>query len=210
MIQPVQFIATSAEQAAAACSGGVKWIQLRLKQVDYAHYKTIALAVQKVCKQYEAVFIIDDNVELAFDIKADGVHIGKEDMPITDARKLLGNDYIIGCTANTLGDTINLADSTANYIGLGPFRFTTTKQKLSPILGIEGYRTIFKELKAKGINAPPVIGIGGIQVEDIVPLLQTGLYGIAVAGAIAKEKNMLNAAQRIMQECQKIISVNTF
>lgn len=210
MIQPVQFIATSAEQAAAACSGGVKWIQLRLKQVDYAYYKTIALAVQKVCKQYEAAFIVDDNVELALDIKADGVHIGKEDMPIKDARKLLGNNYIIGCTANTLDDMINLADSTANYIGLGPYRFTTTKQKLSPILGIEGYRNIFNELKTLGIKAPPVIGIGGIEIEDIVPLLKTGLYGIAVAGAIAKEKNMLNAAKRIMQECQQIISVNTF
>ena len=210
MIQPVQFIASSAEQAAAACSGGVKWIQLRLKQVEYAHYKTIALAVQQVCKQYGAVFIIDDNVELVFDIKADGVHIGKEDMPITDARKLLGNNYMIGCTANTIDDIIILSDSTADYIGLGPFRFTTTKQKLSPILGLEGYKTIFKKLKKLNTRVPPVIGIGGVEIEDMAPLLYTGLYGIAVSGAIVKEKNMLHAAQRVMQQYHKIISVNTF
>jgi thiamine-phosphate pyrophosphorylase len=201
MIEKLQFITTTAALAEEACKGGVRWVQLRLKNVDYNTYKTEALQAQEICRKYGATFIIDDNVDLALDIKADGVHIGKEDMPLNEARKILGNSFIIGCTSNTLDDIITIAQGPADYIGLGPYRFTTTKQKLSPILGLEGYQNIFKALWQKGITAPPVIGIGGIEAADIPALLQTGLHGVAVSGAISNEKEISTAAQEIVSLC---------
>ncbi|MDE3235793.1 MAG: thiamine phosphate synthase [Bacteroidota bacterium] len=200
-MEKLQFITTTAALAEEACKGGVRWVQLRLKNVDYNTYKTEALQVQEVCRQYGATFIIDDNVELAADIKADGVHIGKEDMPLKEARELLGNHFIIGCTCNTLEDVISIAHGPADYIGLGPYRFTTTKQKLSPILGLEGYQNIFNALQQKGITVPPVIGIGGIEAADVPALLQTGLRGVAVSGAISNEKDIRLAAQQFVSLC---------
>ncbi|MEX6690563.1 thiamine phosphate synthase [Danxiaibacter flavus] len=202
MIEKLQFITTTVALAEQACSGGVRWVQLRLKNVSHEAYKTEALKVQQVCKHYGAKLIIDDNVELALEIKADGIHIGKEDMPLNEARALLGNDFIIGCTANTMEDIIAIAaQSQADYIGLGPYRFTVTKKKLSPILGLEGYQDIFNSLKQKNIVIPPVIGIGGIEAEDIPALFQTGLYGVAVSGAIANEKDIQGTAQKFVDLC---------
>jgi len=202
MIEKLQFITTTASLAKHACEGGVRWVQLRLKNVHYDVYKAEALAVQHICKHYGATFIIDDNVALAQEIGADGVHIGKEDMPLKDARTLLGNDFIIGCTANTVDDIIAIAaQEQADYIGLGPYRFTATKEKLSPILGLEGYRNIFDSLQKRNINVPPVIGIGGIEAGDIPALLQTGLHGVAVSSALANEKNIRAAAQKFVSAC---------
>ncbi len=202
MIEKLQFITTTAELAEQACRGGVRWVQLRLKNVCHEVYKTEALKVQKVCKRYGAKLIIDDDVELALEIKADGVHIGKEDMPLKEARALLENDFIIGCTANTIEDIIDIAvQSQADYIGLGPYRFTATKKKLSPILGLEGYHDIFNSLKQRNIVLPPVIGIGGIEAGDIPALLQTGLHGVAISGAIANEKDIQGTAQKFVGMC---------
>lgn len=202
MIEKLQFITTTAALAEQACSGGVRWIQLRLKDISHEAYKTEALKVQQVCKRYDAKFIIDDNVALALEINADGVHIGKEDMSLKEARALLGNDFIIGCTANTIEDIIAVAaQSQTDYIGLGPYRFTATKKKLSPILGLEGYQYIFNSLKQRNMAVPPVIGIGGIEAEDISALLQTGLHGVAVSGAIANEKDIRDAAKKFVDLC---------
>jgi len=202
MIEKLQFITTTATQATRACEGGVRWVQLRLKNVRHDVYKAEALKVQHVCRHYGATLIIDDNVALAQEIGADGVHIGKEDMPLKEARALLGNDFIIGCTANTVDDVIAIAEQKqANYIGLGPYRFTATKEKLSPVLGVEGYRNIFDSLQQKNICVPPVIGIGGIEAGDIPLLLQTGLHGIAISSAIANENDIRAAAQKFVRLC---------
>jgi thiamine-phosphate pyrophosphorylase len=202
MIEKLQFITTTAALAKQACIGGVRWIQLRLKDVGHDAYKAEALKVQQVCNRYGAKLIIDDNVAVALEIKADGVHIGKEDMPLKEARALLGNDFIIGCTANTIDDIIDIAaQSQANYIGLGPYRFTVTKKRLSPILGLKGYHDIFNSLKQRNIVVPPVIGIGGIEPEDISALLRTGLHGVAVSGAISNEKDIQDAARRFVELC---------
>jgi thiamine-phosphate pyrophosphorylase len=183
-ISKLHYITTSASLAEKACEGGVDWIQLRLKIIPYEDYRTIAKEVKAVCKQYNATFILNDNVQLALEIEADGVHIGKEDMQPEDARAILGRNFIIGCTSNTLDDIITLSKKDIDYIGFGPYRFTTTKEKLSPIVGLEGYQRIFSYLNNAGIATPPVIGIGGIRESDVAELLSTGLYGIAVSGAI--------------------------
>ncbi len=200
-ISKLQYITTSAELAEEACSGGIDWIQLRLKNVGYDEYFAVGKEVQKVCKKHKATFIINDNPKLALDLFADGVHVGKEDpLPQEDIDELLRRGCIIGCTANTIEDFIHLADKPVSYIGLGPFRYTTTKQNLSPVLGLEGYRRLFEEIKSRGLKTPPLIGIGGIETEDVHDLLKTGLHGIAVSGAITNAPDRIKAARKFKHE----------
>ena len=127
-----------------ALEGGCKWVQLRIKDSTDAEVLPIAVEAQKLCRDAGATFIIDDRVELVKQIGADGVHLGLGDMPITEARKILGEKFIIGGTANTFENVKAHYQASANYVGCGPFRFTTTKKKLSPVLGFEGYRRKLK------------------------------------------------------------------
>ncbi len=172
---------THAEQARLACAGGSEWIQLRIKNCQGPELTQKAMDTLTVCRNQNARIIVNDNVLLAAEIGADGVHLGKTDMPIETARKILGSRAIIGATANTPEDIQAILLTSADYIGLGPFRFTYTKAKLSPVLGLEGYTSILKKLTKKRI---PILAIGGIKTEDIPLLLQTGLDGIAVSSAI--------------------------
>ena len=111
----------------------------------------IGREIEKLCREYGAKFILDDHVELVRELNADGVHLGKLDMPVAEARRLLGPEYLIGATANTFEDIERGAGQGADYIGLGPFRFTQTKRNLSPVLGLEGYRTIMERCRNAGI-----------------------------------------------------------
>lgn len=169
--------------AREALEGGCRWIQLRMKKATPEQLLETGLALRALCQLYDARFIIDDHVELVKPIGADGVHLGKNDMPPAEARLLLGKDAIIGGTANTFEDICHLVKQGVNYIGLGPFRFTTTKEKLSPVLGFEGYRHIMKQCCEQGIDLP-VVAIGGIVTADVSGLMQTGITGIALSGAI--------------------------
>lgn len=200
-ISRLHYITTSPELTEKACQGGADWIQLRLKDVRYEEYLEIALEVQKICQSYNATLIINDNVSLALETGATGVHLGKDDMPPAKARELLGEDFIIGSTANTIEDIIRLSKEPINYIGLGPFRFTTTKENLSPIIGLEGYHQIFSELKRTDTKTPPIIGIGGVEQKDLISLLATGLYGVAVSGAISKAEDPAVATELLYQQC---------
>lgn len=186
---PVQFITHRNERfgyvdgARMALEGGCKWIQLRMKGATDDEVRAAAAAIQPLCKQHEAVFVIDDRVGLAKELKADGVHLGKNDMPVGEARHVLGEDFIIGGTANTFEDIERLHREGADYIGCGPFRFTTTKQNLAPVLGLDGYFTLVNRMRAAGILLP-VVAIGGIRFEDIPDIMRTGVRGIAVSGAV--------------------------
>lgn len=173
-----------------ALEGGCKWVQLRVKNLnpelnpkDNKELEELAIKAQAMCKQAGATFIIDDNVALVKKIGADGVHLGKKDMPIDKARTILGPDFIIGGTANTFEDVKSHYENGVNYIGCGPFRFTTTKQGLSPILGLEGYHEIVRKMKEEGINIP-IVAIGGITKEDIPDIMQTGVSGVALSGTV--------------------------
>ena len=203
-ISKLQYITTSATLAEQACKGGVDWIQLRLKNISYDDYRATALEVQAICKKYNATFIINDNVKLALDLNADGVHVGKEDPLLPDdVEEMLKRNYIIGCTANSIEDFIHLSGKPVDYIGLGPFRFTNTKQNLSPVLGIEGYQRIFSEIKERAMKVPPVIGIGGITEKDVTALLATGLHGIAVSGSITHAVNVTETAKEFNELVNK-------
>ena len=165
-----------------ALDAGCEWIQLRFKKATPVEIKSLAEQVKEICASYGATFIINDHPQIAKDIAADGVHLGLQDMPVGDARKIIG-DKIIGGTANTLDDVLKRVEEGCNYIGLGPFRFTTTKEKLSPVLGLPGYKNIITALHERQILVP-VYAIGGIVAEDITAIMQTGIYGVAVSGVI--------------------------
>ena len=154
--------------------------------------------MEALCRRYSATFILDDHVEWVDILHADGVHLGKSDMPIDEARRLLGQDRIIGGTANTLEDVMLHATRGADYIGCGPFRFTTTKEKLAPTLGLEGYRRILDGMKKKGISLP-LIAIGGITKEDIPALMETGVDGIALSGTILRAGSPTEETRNILK-----------
>ncbi len=166
-----------------ALEGGCRWVQLRCKGMAETDVLSLAKEARTMCDAYEATLIIDDHVLVAREAKADGVHLGRNDMPVHEARSILGRDFIIGGTANTFDDIQRLSREGADYIGCGPFRFTTTKENLSPTLGLEGYRSLVAQMKQAAITLP-LIAIGGITREDIPAIMETGVSGIALSGAI--------------------------
>lgn len=187
-----------AEGIRMALEGGCRWIQLRMKDAPAEEIIACAEEVIPLCRRHGAKFLLDDHVELVRQLGADGVHLGKNDMPVDEARKILGPDIIIGGTANTIEDIIRLHKQGADYIGCGPFRFTTTKKNLSPILGLDGYKSIVLKMKELGIDLP-IVAIGGITVEDIPAVMGTGVSGIALSGAILGAPDPVEMTARIIE-----------
>ena len=176
-----------------ALEGGCRWIQLRMKDASEEEVLKTAESTRKLCRQYDAVFLLDDYVELVERSGADGVHLGK--------------DKIIGGTANTFEDVKRIYSAGADYIGCGPFRFTTTKKKLSPILGLDAYSRIIKQMNAYGINIP-VIAIGGILLQDVSDIMQTGVSGVAISGAILNANNDDNPVTTMKRFINELKSSN--
>lgn len=200
----IQFITHSnnrygyVDGARLALEGGCRWVQLRMKEATEDEFMAAAAEIGRLCKEHGATFVLDDHVEWVEKTGADGVHLGKNDMPIDEARKILGSDKIIGGTANTFEDVERLYRQGADYIGCGPFRFTTTKKNLSPVLGLEGYQRIIDQMKSHGINLP-IVAIGGILESDIKSILATGVSGIAVSGGILNAENPAEEMQRFLK-----------
>lgn len=192
-IEPLQYITSGSpaeqiQQVERACASGIRWIQLRIKNEPLDVVLSTAKEVKTICQKYGVIFIINDHLDIAKKVNADGVHLGKEDLSPLVAKELLGEDKIIGGTANTFDDIKALYSLGVDYIGLGPFRFTQTKEKLSPILGMQGYLDIYKNCITEKINIP-IVAIGGITPSDTEDLLKTGIYGIAVSSAITHANN---------------------
>lgn len=189
------------EGARLALEGGCKWVQLRMKETPVEEVKKVALELLPLCKQYEAVMIIDDHVELAKEVGADGVHLGKMDMNPKDARAILGDGFIIGGTCNSFDDILAIKDD-VDYIGCGPFRFTTTKKKLAPVLGLEGYQEIVWKCREQGINIP-IVAIGGITKNDVRKVLHSGPNGIAISGGILSAADPKTETEEILKIIEK-------
>jgi len=185
-----------------AIEGGCRWIQLRMKDEPKEEVLKTALVVQQICRDAGATFIIDDYVDIVKTIHADGVHLGNNDMPIAQARKILGNDFIIGGTANNLNTIISHYHDGADYVGLGPYRFTTTKKNLSKILGIDGVKNISEGMQREGINIPIVV-IGGITSNDIADIMKYNMYGIAISGIVANANNPAVEMKKLINEIKK-------
>lgn len=185
------------DQVKAAIKGGVKWIQYRPKNISKVDMIKEGQEIASYCKEHSVTFIMNDSVDIAMELHADGVHLGKEDMSPAEARKILGNNKIIGGTANTVNDIVNLTNMGVNYVGLGPYRFTNTKKNLSPILGLDGYKTILADLH-RSKNDIPIIAIGGITELDIPLLLNTGVYGIALSSLISESSDISQKTESIL------------
>lgn len=186
------------EQTQLVLEGGCRWVQLRMKDATDAEVLEVGKKIRDLCDKYEATLILDDHVELVEEIKADGVHLGLKDMPIAQARQTLGEACIIGGTANTPDDAVAHCRAGADYVGCGPFRFTTTKKNLSPVLGIEGYTAVMQRLDAERITMP-VVAIGGICQDDIPAIMQTSVDGIALSGSVLNADNPTEEIHRIVK-----------
>lgn len=205
---PLQFItdgATCADtisQASQALQGGCLWIQVRMKDAAPQEVELATAALLPLCRAVGATLLVDDHVEIARRLGI-GVHLGKGDMPASQARGILGPDAIIGSTCNSAADLERIfAEGASDYVGLGPFRFTTTKKRLAPTLGLEGYRELLID---KGLNALPVVAIGGITTHDIAPVMQAGADGVAVSGAITRAADPVEATTALINEINKTI-----
>ncbi|QTD37994.1 thiamine phosphate synthase [Polaribacter batillariae] len=182
-----------------ACVSGVKWVQLRLKNVAPEIILETAKKAREITKNYQTKLIINDYYKIVKEVKADGVHLGKNDECPSKARAYLGDSYMIGGTANTLEDCKILLEKKVNYIGLGPFQFTKTKKNLSPILGIEGYKTINTSLKTN----IPIIAIGGISLKNVATLINSGVYGIAISQEITRDFNRISDFYKILKSSKQ-------
>lgn len=180
---------------------GCSWVQLRMKNTNYEVALETAHQAKALCDAFRTTLIINDNVSVAQEVDACGVHLGQEDLSTAHARKILGSEKIIGGTANTFEQALNHIKNGVNYLGMGPLRFTSTKKKLSPVLGFEGYTNLTQKFSADNINTP-IIAIGGITEADFQPLQQIGLYGIAVSGLLTQSLNQ----KEIIEKASKLWS----
>ncbi|UTD16526.1 thiamine phosphate synthase [Tenacibaculum mesophilum] len=183
------------ENVQRACASGAEWVQLRLKNLDPKTILKTAQKAREITSHFQTRLIINDYYKVAKEIKADGVHLGKTDTCPLKAKEYLGDLYIVGGTANTLEDCKKLLEKGVDYIGLGPYQFTETKKNLSPVLGTTGYQVLLEELK----TTTPIIAIGGITIEDVSEVINTGVYGVAVSGAITQNFNSIPTFHKILK-----------
>lgn len=183
------------ENVQRACASGAEWVQLRLKNLDPKTILETAQKAREITSHFQTRLIINDYYKVAKEVKADGVHLGKTDTCPLKAKEYLGDLYIVGGTANTLEDCKKLLEKGVDYIGLGPFQFTETKKNLNPVLGTTGYQVLLEELK----TTTPIIAIGGITTENIPEIIDTGVYGVAVSGAITQNFNSIPTFHKILK-----------
>ena len=186
-----------------ACIGGADWIQLRIKDQPEKEVLLRAVRAKELCERYKARLIINDFPRVAAEVEAYGLHLGKNDMDPSEARNIVGNTMIIGGTANTLEEVEYLTKKNVNYIGYGPFRYTTTKKNLSPVVGLEGYQRLSAFCSRKGIQIP-VIAIGGILPDDIEAIMATGVAGVAISSVINTSEDPAKAMKFFAEKFQMI------
>lgn len=186
------------EQVELACRAGVPWIQLRAKGLPYLNLLLLARRVREITSKFGVKLFINDNVRVAREVCAEGVHLGEYDMPPVAARQLLGAGVLIGGTAHTAQDLERLYHQGVDYIGIGPFRFTETKKEnLKPELGSDRLRELVQT--ARGFRRRvPVVAIGGIREGDIADLIALGLDGVAISSCIANAADPLTAARNCL------------
>ena len=191
------------EQVQLACEAGVKWIQLRIKEGSENECLNTAVAVKKITDRYGVVLIINDHPFIAKEINADGVHLGQQDMNYEEARRILGSGKIIGLSAHNKRELTDALMTSADYIGIGPFRFTSTKKNLDVILGVDGIKEL-AALSNSTAQRKPLIAIGGIILDDVQALFEAGVDGIAISSAINLHQNPLQAIRQFLDELETL------
>lgn len=184
------------EQAARLCEAGARWIQLRHKGATLESWTNVAREVVAVCRSHGAVCIVNDSVDVALASGADGVHLGKHDEDWLTARRRLGRSLLLGGTVNNADDAARaITANSLDYVGVGPWRFTSTKKNLSPVLGETGVRSLVAML-----DGLPAWVIGGVEPADLPALRAAGAAGVAVSSGLFRDgqvttnfKNYANA-----------------
>lgn len=182
---------TLAHQVELAIQGGVTFVQLREKQKTGEELKALALEVQSVCRRYQIPFIINDDVELAREIDADGVHVGQADMAVEQARRILGPDKIIGATAKTVEQAQTAQAQGADYLGSGAVFGSTTKKDA---IGMD--KALLQQI-CESVNIP-VVAIGGINAENILQLEGASIAGVAVVSGIFAAQDIAAASAELL------------
>ena len=186
------------EQVKEALENGVTCVQLREKELDESDFLKEAKQISTLCKEYKVPFIVNDNVNIAIACKADGIHIGQEDMELTNVRKLVGEDMIIGVSAHTVEEAIKAQDGGADYIGIGAVFATSTKTDVD-VLSFETIRSICEAVDI------PTVAIGGIKKDNICKLKGSGIDGVAVVSAIFAAKDIATATKELLFEVKKAV-----
>ena len=189
---------TLAEQVEQALKGGITMLQLREKDMAYEQLKREAIELQQLCRRYQVPFIINDYVELAKEIGADGVHVGQSDRSVIEARKILGSDAIIGATAKTIEQARTAQEQGADYLGSGAVFGSNTKKDAKPM-----EHALLQEI-CESVTIP-VVAIGGINGRNVMELKGRGMAGVAVIGGIFGEKDIEKAAADLRGKMGQII-----
>ncbi len=185
------------DQVKAVLDGGGRWIQVRMKDASDEEIKKVIDEIMPMCLETESFLILNDRVELAKTLNVGGVHLGREDMLPSQARVILGAAAVIGVTANTFEDVQAVRSLDVDYIGIGPFRYTETKKKLAPILGRDGIKAICDRMQEEEILIPKV-AVGDVKYDDVAELMDAGVNGVAVSGAIAFAKDIREETRRFV------------
>ena len=187
------------EQVEKAIKGGVTFVQLREKKLDEESFLNEALDIQKLCRKYDIPFVINDNVEIAKKINADGVHVGQSDMKAENVRAVLGDDKILGVSAQTVEQAVLAEKQGADYLGVGAVFPTDSKADAEDV----SYETLKAICEAVNI---PVVAIGGISAGNVLTLKGSGISGIAVISAIFAAEDIESATKNLKQLTAGVVS----
>ena len=187
------------EQVEKALKGGATFIQLREKELDEEHFLEEAIALKELCHKYHVPFVINDNVKIAREMDADGVHVGQSDMEADDVRKILGEDKILGVSAQTVEQAVLAEKMGADYLGVGAVFSTSTKKDASAI-SKERVKALCEAVHI------PVIAIGGITADNILTLKGSGICGIAVVSAIFAAKDIEDATEVLLEKTTAMVN----
>ena len=186
------------DQVNKALEGGATFIQLREKKLDREDFLAEALEIQKLCREYGVPFVINDEVSIAKDIDADGVHVGQNDMEAMDVRKVLGPDKILGVSAQTVEQAITAEKHGADYLGVGAVFATGSKDDADDV----SHETLKAICEAVSI---PVIAIGGITKDNVYELAGSGICGVAVISAIFGQNDIKKATEDLKVSVEKML-----
>lgn len=181
------------ELAKLAIRGGADLIQLREKRIPTSQLLDIAKTIRELCRTSGVTFIVNDRVDIALLSGADGVHLGSEDFPLFEARRLLGSHKMIGATASSLEEALNLEKQGASYVGFGHIFPTQSKAKLTPPKGVDALKKICQSLRI------PVLAIGGINRDNLLKVVEAEPWGVAVIGAVCASDDPEKATRQLKE-----------
>ena len=182
----------------SAVAGGVTCVQLREKNCGTLEFIQEALAIRDFLAEKGVPLIINDRLDVAMAVAADGVHLGQSDMPLKMARDIVGPHVLIGISAESLEDAIEAAEGGADYIGVSPIYDTPTKTDTAPAIGLSGLQAIRNEVDI------PLVGIGGLNIENASSVIESGADGIAVVSAIVSADDPQSAASQLRAEIDRV------